>query len=121
MKIYISHSSNYDYKNELYEPLREALKDHEVFFPHDQKNQDMSAKDILKECSLLIAEVSLPSTGQGIELGLASCLNIPIICFYKTGSKPSSSLKFLTNKITEYQNTEELTKKIYAAINADQI
>ena len=37
MKIYIAHSREFDYKNELYTPIKKVLKDHEVILPHEQR------------------------------------------------------------------------------------
>lgn len=39
-------------------------------------------KDIIKTCDLMIAEVSLPATGLGIELGWAKAFKVPILCMY---------------------------------------
>jgi len=119
MKIYISHSSSYDYENELYAPIKasELYKEHKIFLPHGPKNIDIPAKDVLAKMDLLIAEVSYPSTGQGIEMGLASAANVPIICFFKDGSKPSSSLRFITEKIFKYHNTNDLLGQLKAQLS----
>ena len=70
MKIYVSHASSYDYRGELYEPLKLALPDHELFLPHEKSNDvSQEARDIIEACDIVLAEVSYPSTGQGVELG----------------------------------------------------
>lgn len=114
MNIYISHSSGYDYENEIYKPIKESelASVHRFFLPHEPENIDIDAKDELKITDVLVAEASLPSTGQGIELGQANVAGVPIICFYKVGSKPSSSLRFVTNKIIEYTDTPDLLAKL---------
>jgi hypothetical protein len=114
MNIYVSHSSGYDYKNELYKPIKESelANIHRFFLPHEPENIDMDAKDELKKTDVLVAETSLPSTGQGIELGQANVGGVPIICFFKTGSKPSGSLRFVTNTIIEYTDTHDLLAKL---------
>lgn len=114
MNIYISHSSGYDYENEIYKPLKasELAKIHHFFLPHEPENIDVDAKDELKQADVLVAEVSLPSTGQGIELGQANAAGVPIICFYKTGAKPSGSLRFVADKIIEYSDTRDLLAKL---------
>jgi hypothetical protein len=61
---------------------------------------------------MVVAEVSLPSTGQGIELGLASASGVPIACFYKTGTRPSNSLHFVTDIIIEYSDAQDFVKKL---------
>jgi len=119
MNIYISHSSAYDYENEIYKPLKksELAQLHHFFLPHEPENVDVAAKDELKRTDVFVAEASLPSTGQGIELGLASAAGVPIICFYKTGTKPAGSLRFVTDKIIEYSDTHDLLAKLQAELN----
>jgi hypothetical protein len=57
-----------------------------------------------------LAEISSPSTGQGIELGWAEAFNIPIVCVYKSGAKISDSLKYVSDKFFEYHAPEELIR-----------
>lgn len=114
MKIYISHSGGYDYETELYAPIKAAdfYKDHTFFLPHAPEIKDIAASEILKSADLLIAEVSSPSTGQGIELGLASAVGVPIVCLYKEGSVPSNSLRFITDKVLPYIDKDDLIMKL---------
>lgn len=119
MNIYISHCGAYDYENELYKPIKESelANLHHFFLPHEPKNIDMDAVDELKRTDVLVAEASFPSTGQGIELAQAKDANVPIICFYKSGRKPSSSLRFVTDKVIEYSDTHDLFMKLEAELN----
>ena len=113
MNIYISHSSKYDYINEIYNPIKKSklIENNKFFFPHDNE-KTINTKDIISNSDLIIAEVSLPATGQGIELGWADYANTPILCIYKKGSKISSSLKFITNNFIEYESIEDMINKI---------
>ncbi|MEK7152477.1 MAG: hypothetical protein AAB834_00890 [Patescibacteria group bacterium] len=119
MNIYISHSSVYDYESGIYKPIKdsELARVHRFFLPHEPENIDVDAKDELKQTDVLVAEASLPSTGQGIELGQANVAGVPIICFFKTGSKPSGSLRFVTEKIIEYSDTHDLLAKLKAELD----
>ena len=56
------------------------------------------AMQLVNEAKLVIAEMSAPSTGQGMELQEAVKLEIPIIVVAKTGSKISGVL-LGTNKV----------------------
>lgn len=114
MKIYISHSSKYDYINNIYNPIKKSdlNKEHIFFFPHDDKNKIINTKEIISKCDLIIAEVSLPATGQGIELGWADYAKTQILCMNKKGTKISSSLKFITNDFIEYENDTDMINKI---------
>lgn len=113
MKIFVAHSSNYDFRNELYVPLRKSSLDdkHKIALPQE-KGKEVITKDIIKNQDLVIAEVSHASTGQGIELGWANIYNVPIVCVYKKGSRPSNSLKFITDNFVEYNDPEDLVEKI---------
>lgn len=112
MKIYLSHSSEYDYENKLYKPIKKSDLTKSNFFvlPHEQKM--VNSKEVIFNSDLMIAEVSLSSTGQGIEIGWADSAKIPILFIYEKGSKISSSLKFITDKFIEYENIEDMVIKI---------
>ena len=114
MKIYISHSSKYDYKNKIYDPIKNSnLAQLNTFFlPHEDKNKIVNTRNIISNYDLVIAEVSLPTTGQGIELGWADYAKIPIVCIYEKGTEISSSLKFITNNFIEYENINDMIDKI---------
>lgn len=66
----------------------------------------------MESIDLLIAEISNPSTGVGIELGRAQILKIPIICIHKPNTKISESLKNLTKTFISYRSKEELLEKL---------
>jgi hypothetical protein len=117
MKLYLSHSSGYNYKSELYEPLKSNLADeYDIFFPHDDHIDGVESKDILASSDVIIAEVSFPSTGQGIELGWADFQNKPIVCFYRSGSKVSSAIRFVSATVIEYESTADMIQKLRAAL-----
>lgn len=119
MKIYVTHSTSFDFKNELYKPLRESElnKLHEIILPHENTNSQFSSKEFMKACNLIFAEVSYPSTGQGIELGWANMVNVPIVCFYKKGMKYSGAIKAVCNDFLEYEDEKDLIKKITEFLN----
>lgn len=91
MKIYICHSSLFDYNTDLYVPLRQSDLNqvHEFVLPHESSDQQFSSKKLFHQgCDLVIAEISYPSTGMGIELGWADELGIPIYAVYRAKMKP---------------------------------
>jgi len=120
MKIYLSHSKNSDFQKEIYEPIKKSglMEKHQFLFPHDE-GQNINSKELFsqKECDLVVAEVSYPATGQGIELGFANVYEIPIICLYKSGSKIANSLKYITDQIIEYGNADDFVAKLDSTIN----
>ncbi len=118
MKIYISHSGNYDYISRLYEPLRKSnlFVEHEIFLPHDNRNKTVKTKTIIEESDLIIAETSYPSTGQGIELGWANSHNKKILLVHKANTTPSGSLRFISEQNLTYSNQTELIDVLYEFI-----
>ncbi|MBQ9792792.1 MAG: nucleoside 2-deoxyribosyltransferase [Clostridia bacterium] len=118
MNISISHSTSFDFEKELYEPIQKSfrLRKHKFFFPEDRVK---NTRDVIKSCDIMIADVSYPSTGTGIEIGWASTVNKPIYCVYKKGTSYSFSLKFITQNFYEYTE-DNLTKVIHQIIKDHQ-
>lgn len=110
MKVYIAHSKDNNYVTKLYKPIRKYInkKGVKIVLPHENSEQPFNSRQYLKECSLVVAEVSSPSTGLGIELGWASFMDVPIVCIHKTGNAISNSLKVITDEFHSYGNEEEL-------------
>ena len=117
MKIFVTHSSNFDFVNELYRPLRESNLgfSHDFIFPHEMK-EGISTKEIIKSSDLVLAEVSYPSTGSGIELGWADMFAKPIICISKEGSKVSKSLDKITSNFISYRDSDDMIAKLNTAL-----
>lgn len=114
MKIYVAHSSGFNYKDELYKPLRNSnlYNTHNFILPHEKRGDAVNSKKIISECDLVIAEVSYPSTGLGIELGWAEMIKIPVICLHRESRKISSSLPVLFENIISYKSEDNLLEKI---------
>ena len=113
MRLYLTHSSGYDYKNELYTPIKRLLTtEHTIIFPHDDSKEGVNSKDIIPQCDAVLAEVSYPSTGQGIEIGWADASGIPVICFYQSDRIAPSALRFINCRIIIYENQNEMIKKL---------
>lgn len=108
MKIYVSHKRG-PAQNDLYSLLK-SVKGHEFILPHESNSELFDSKNLFqnKQCDLVLAEVSEPSTGQGIELGWASMLMIPIICVYRKGSCPANSLRSISATLIEYDGYDSL-------------
>ena len=109
MRIYIAHSRDFDYQNELYVPLKNSdiFKQHEFILPHDGDNYKHD-RDFYKSVDLVIAEVSYPSTGLGIELGFLYDDNKKIYCIHNKNRKISGSINIVSKNIYEYENKEDM-------------
>ncbi|GAB4027681.1 MAG: hypothetical protein Fur0011_6280 [Candidatus Microgenomates bacterium] len=120
MRIYVAHSTSFDYKSELYLPIRQSDLNtyHDFILPHELSNEQFDSNTLIANgIDLFIAEVSYPSIGLGIELGWADSAGTPIACFYKVGSTPSGSLQAVTDKIVGYSSHKELISGIGDIIN----
>lgn len=117
MKIYIAHSRDFDYVHELYAPLEESLLafKYDFVFPH-KLGEGVNSKEVIRECDLFIAEVSLSSVGVGIEMGWADAYNVPIVCLYRSGSKISRALGYITEDILEYTDSTSLVGVVERAL-----
>ena len=122
-KIYIAHSKEIDYINELYEPLKNAdfLKNYTLLLPHELSEFSYNTRDFYKDIDIFIAEVSKPATGLGIELGWAFDDNKKIYCIYKANETVSSSIKSITSNIFEYNNKDEMLEIIKKIIEKDNL
>lgn len=72
------------------------------------------ALDLLKDTKYIIAELSVVSTGQGMELQEAVNLGIPILVIAKAGSKISSLVKGCRNvvDIIYYEDIESIEMEV---------
>ncbi len=95
------------------------VRTHQILFPHDKENINTNSKHLIQHGDLVIAEVSQPSTGQGIELGWANESNTKILCIYMVGSKISSSLKFVASDFIEYDNQADMLHKLNTWMKAN--
>ena len=71
MKIYIAHSKDMNYLDDLYRPIKESslYKEHRIILPHDKSKTSNHTRNYYKKIDIVIAEVSEAATGMGIELG----------------------------------------------------
>jgi nucleoside 2-deoxyribosyltransferase len=118
MKIYIAHSKSFDYQTELYQPIKASplFSQHEFIFPHET-DMFINSKAIIKQCDLVIAEVSFPTIGEGIELGWADDAKIPVVCIYRENAKISQSLNTITSIQLPY-NPDNLLVMLNKAIES---
>lgn len=121
MKIYIAHSKELNYIENLYRPIREEkeLQKYNILLPHEMTAESANSREFYKSLSVMIAEVSYPATGMGIELGWAYDDGVPIYCLYQKGKNISNSLRVICNHFIEYSSEDELLdiiKKIIVEI-----
>lgn len=119
MKIFVSHSTKFNYEEELYIPLQNSeLNDqHEFVFPREG-GETINVKDVIRDCDIVLAEVSNPTFEQGLELGWANGAYVTTICFYKAGVQPSPILQQVSDSVNVYNSMEDLIAKVKDAADA---
>lgn len=117
MKIYFPHSKQLDYE-EYYSQIRisSLFSEHVCIFPYENSSNPINSKSVIQTSDLIIAEVSYPATGLGIELGWANDFGKKIVFIYKEGSVITGSLKFISNNFISYRHTSELIEKLETCI-----
>jgi hypothetical protein len=122
MNIYIAHSTSFDYESQLYKIIRKNPISLGVRFilPHETKNSFVNSKIILKSVNCMVAEISRPSTGLGIEMGWADMLKVPIIAICKKGFRPSDSSKKIAKKVYFYSDSKSLQKVLAKIIKVSR-
>ena len=100
------------------ETVKEALEGlgHEVRIakPLEDPNQIFEIDmDALNHTDLLVAEVSVPSHGVGVEIAASWFLKFPCICMHKKGAKVSRFVRGFPNaKFLEYETTGDIRTKL---------
>lgn len=85
----------------------EVMENERILVPRDVYERDVNW---IKNCDVLIAEVSVPSHGVGYEIGIALNIGKPVLCLYQKERKVS---KMITGNpdsaltISDYSDTEE--------------
>jgi len=74
--------------------------------------QDVYERDVnwVKNCDVLIAEVSVPSHGVGYEIGFALSMEKPVLCLHQKGrsvSKMITGNKTPALTVQSYENVQE--------------
>lgn len=110
MKIYIGHSKDMDYINDLYLPIRNDafFDDYEVILPHEKSSDSTNGRKFYKDIDLFIFECSIPATGLGMEIGWAYDDNKKIYALYRNDKKINGSIKSVTNNIYKYNDINDM-------------
>ncbi len=78
---------------------------------------EVYARDVtwIRDCDVLIAEVSMPSHGVGYEIGFSLGLGKPVLALYKEGRKVSKMISGNPDSnlmVVSYQSPEDAIDKI---------
>ena len=71
----------------------------------------------IKECDILVADVTKPSIGVGYEIGFAESLNKPVYCLFREVRGKRLSAMISGNKyvkVIKYKTVKELKEFLYS-------
>jgi nucleoside 2-deoxyribosyltransferase len=95
------------------ECVRQSLSPrHEVHFPPEFEGKRVSSKKAVEGCDVLLADVSLPSTGVGIELGYAEFLGKQVILLKESDKPLQASVAMLSKPCIDYFDFQDLSEKL---------
>jgi hypothetical protein len=116
MLIYFVRSTSFDFKKEYYAPIQKSNLSqlHTLVFPHLKSGKPFPTRELFEsgKCDLVVAEISYPSTGGGIEIGWANVFGIPIILVAREDADFSSSLESLGISVLRYRDSANLVKRL---------
>ncbi|MBI3250524.1 MAG: hypothetical protein HYZ61_01565 [Candidatus Andersenbacteria bacterium] len=111
---FVSHpSGSTQHTPMFFNAVNDFAKQHpeiEFKFPQEEKGNIQKTKDDIASATLILVEVSIPSTGSGIELGWANASGVPIIAFHQGGAEPSPAVQFATKNIHVYVTEEHIVE-----------
>ncbi len=120
MTYYAAHSREFDFQNEWYAPLRRVGEELGVtfVFPHETTDAATNTKERMTAYNAIVAEVSYPSTGLGIELGWAETLGLPIYLVCRESAFISRSVLSLTgHTLITHSDQNDLVAKLVSALH----
>jgi len=108
MKVYIGDS---DVRHtELYDLLMKSKTLSLCTFVY--KKDINNEKELLKNCDVMIADISYPTIPLGIELGWADIYDVDIICVCVKGTAISSHLTRMSKDILTYTDSTDMVEKL---------
>jgi len=109
--------------NENYEVISDHVGSTAITKDGEQKDVEyIYTRDVdwLKECDTIVADVTMPSLGVGLEIGLAQTMGKKIICLYNINADASLSAMISGNPHVEnirYATVDEAKEKLKAALS----
>lgn len=106
--------ASWNYEKKLYQPLRSSSlnKNHNFILPHEFQINPIHSRDLIINADLILAEVSHPSTGLGIELGWANAAGRQILCLHQHQTTASLAIKTICSEFISYQDSSDLIEQL---------
>lgn len=123
-KIFLAAPFTFNFESGFLDDVEELLINlgHSVTVPHDFARDDVTDEELrekvkndlymVESSDILLAEVTNPSHGVGMEILHANKLGKRIILLTRSGTKISSMVRVHGHEIIEYSNFEDLKQKL---------
>jgi hypothetical protein len=112
--VYVCHSTHFDFKNELYGPLREGLGGLvNLILPHENSDEQFDSKTLFSRNDDLVVLVLFngrASTGKDKETGMAYQVDVPMVGIYRKGLVLKPSEKVGVVHEIEYESIENIVE-----------
>ena len=82
----------------------------ELVLPHEKAQQVTLTREDISRADLVLVEVSIASTGSGIELGWANAAGKSVIAFHQGTATISPAVQFVATAIHAYLREEDIIK-----------
>ena len=107
LNIYFMHSEKFDYNNLLYKKVLSSsvCLNHNLILPMAKEFQESYRKDLLNKADIVVAEVSNPSFGLGLELKWLLKEEKPKLFLSLNNEIPKKYQKYVSN----IKETDETT------------
>ena len=88
------------------------MNNYDFTFLLDQSNYLPNTKELIKSYDAVVAEISYPSIGTGIEIGWADAFRVPLILIHKEDFRPAPYYNDLSKDIIKYVSTKDMLIKL---------
>lgn len=121
--LYLGHAPRWNFQEHLYLPLVSShfATDFELILSHQHSLEPANTKEMIRNANVMLAEVSYPSTGLGIEMGWAEEFDVPIIAFYQHGRSPTHCLKIVAHDLFAYGSSRDLIAKLNKRLHIESV
>ena len=112
IKVYIMHSENIDYKNEIYKPLLSIglMDSYYLILPLSEKYKASYIKELMNDCDIIICDLTKFNFLANFELKTAKKLNKSI--YYFINDKDKKVNKYKNIELYKYSDKEDFANKV---------
>lgn len=118
LNVYIMHSDEVDYKNNIYKPLLKLglMKDYFLILPMSDNFKSTYIKELLNKSDVVICDLSKCNIFLSFEIKNAVKLNKKI--YYLISSSDKKIKKYKSIDLISYSNSEDYANKVKSILDS---